>query len=82
MTAESYGPHAVDAQPGTSEAQLNKILCLGEQFPLHQIFWYVDSGRGDALHSSAARIGIRPHTIITNDLAKLRDALEQPIRKG
>jgi hypothetical protein len=82
MTAGSYGPHAVDAQPGPSEAQLNEILCLGEQFPLHQIFWYVDSGRGVRYTAQAARIGIRPHTIITNDLAELRDALEQPIRKG
>jgi hypothetical protein len=80
VTAEEYYLQPGNPIRGPSEAELNELMHLGERFPSHRIFWHVDSARGVRYTAQGSTIGVRPYSIITDDLAELRDELEQTIR--
>lgn len=72
--------------PGTAlaptDADLAELAWLCMRFRRHHIFRDVASGRGVRYIAHGAAIGVRPHTIITGDLAELRDELEKQLHTG
>lgn len=62
---------------GPSEIELAELARLGERFRDHYIFHNVTEERGVRFIAHGVTVGVRPHTIITDDLAELRDELQQ-----
>jgi hypothetical protein len=62
---------------GPSEIELAELERLGELFRDHYIFHNVTEERGVRFIAHGVTVGVRPHTIITDDLAELRDELQQ-----
>jgi hypothetical protein len=67
---------AIRYAPPPSAADQDEILRLRARFPGHQIFYVVSSDRGVRYLALGAVLGVRPHTIITDDLAELAQELE------
>jgi hypothetical protein len=63
-----------------SEADQDEVLRLRQRFRQHHIFYISSVDRGVRYLALGSDFGVRPHTIITNDLAELRDELEQAVR--
>jgi hypothetical protein len=64
--------------PGPSEAELAELAALRERFRGHRIFHEVRGQRGIRYMAYRTAVSVQPHTVITDDLAELRDALEGP----
>lgn len=62
---------------GPSHAEKIELAQLRERFQSHHIFREAIIGRGIRYMAHSALPGARPHTIITDDLAELREVLEQ-----
>lgn len=60
-----------------SEAEITELMQLCERFRGHQIYRDASISRGVRYMAHSVTIGVRPHTIITDDLDELRDELEQ-----
>jgi hypothetical protein len=71
---------AITYAPPPSEADQAEVLRLRERFPRHSIFYVVSADRGVRYMAYGAAPGVRPHTIITDDLAELRQELAQAVR--
>lgn len=56
-----------------------EVLRLRVRFRGHQIFCVVSASRAVRYVAYGTALDVRPHTIITDDLAELRDELEQAI---
>ena len=77
---KTTGEHGVPAgkpPSAPSEAEIAELKRLGECFRRHRIFWSTASGRGVRYVARGATIEVRPHTIITTDLAELREELQR-----
>jgi hypothetical protein len=72
----SYDFRVYESVPGPSEAELDELVRLGQRFRGHHIFHNVTEEQGIRYMAYSAAAGVRPHTIITSDLAELRDELE------
>jgi len=70
--------------PGASpdDAELAELAELRERFGSHRIFYNVTADNGIRYLAYAARIDVSPHTIITPDLAELRNELEASAPRG
>lgn len=66
--------------PPPSEADQAEVVRLRARFPRHHIFYVMSVDRGLRYVAHRAAPGVRPHTIITDDLAELRHELEQAVR--
>jgi hypothetical protein len=66
--------------PPPSEADQAEVLRLRVRFPRHHIFYVISADRGVRYMAHGAAPGVRPHTIITDDLTELRHELEQAVR--
>ena len=60
-----------------SDAELAELARLRNVFRRHRIFRDVTHARGVRYIAHGATIRVRPHTIITHDLAELHHELEQ-----
>ena len=77
MTDGGYALLVHRRLPGPSEAEHAELAQLRERFRSHHIFCDAPRGRGVRYLACRAVSGVRPHTIITDDLAELRYELEQ-----
>jgi hypothetical protein len=77
MTEGSEGGRRHGFVPGLGDAELAELARLRERFRGHRIFPEVRRGRGVRYLAYQEAGGAQPHTIITDDLAELRDQLEQ-----
>jgi len=77
MATGSHGVwgHGLDPTPG--EAELAELARLRERFRGHHIFHDVRWEREVRYLAFRTVSGVQPHTIITDDLAELRQQLEQ-----
>lgn len=82
MPADNYGFQISGSVSSPSEAELRQLIHLCARYPRYRIFWSADRGRGVRYTAQGAAIGVRPHAIVTNDLAELQNELEQEIRHG
>ena len=62
---------------GPSEAEVAELGRLRRRFRRHRIFRHVTPERGVRYLAWAMVLGVRPHTIITDDLAELSGELER-----
>ena len=69
--------HARTSAPGPGQAEQAELTCLRERFRTHHIFRQVEIGRGLRFIAHRATTGAHPHTVITENLAELRDELEK-----
>ena len=76
MTAERQGVQNPGLVRGPGEAKLAELVRLRERFRDHLIFYEVSWERGVRYLAYRAASHVQPHTIITDDLAELRDQLE------
>lgn len=73
--SQGAGGHGLAPTPG--EAELAELARLRERFRGHHIFHDV-RWEGEVRYLAfRTASGVQPHTIITNDLAELREQLEQ-----
>jgi hypothetical protein len=77
MTTDSHNAQVSRPARGPSEVELAELMRLRESYPRHLIIYEDTLGRGMRYTARSASIDVRPHTIITSDLAELRDELEQ-----
>jgi hypothetical protein len=77
MTTGSYG-----ATPVPSGGELAELARLGQRFRGHLISYEVQHERRVRFVAYRKAAEARPHTIITDDLAELRDQLEQVAWRG
>lgn len=70
--------HGLDPIPG--EAELAELARLRERFRGHHIFHDVRWEREVRYLAFRTASRVQPHTIITDDLAELREHLEQAAR--
>jgi hypothetical protein len=77
MTDGGYALLVHRRLPGPSEAEHAELAQLRERFRSHHIFCDAPRGRGVRYLACRTVSGVRPHTIITDDLAELRYELEQ-----
>jgi hypothetical protein len=68
--------------PLPTEAELAELARLQERFRGHWISRDVVPGRGVRYVAHSAQIGMHPHTVITPDLAELRDELNRGSRQA
>jgi hypothetical protein len=73
----NHGFCVSDRACGPSEAELAELIRLRERFRGHRILCNVTEERGVRYMAYSAATGVHPHTVITDDLAELRDGLEQ-----
>jgi hypothetical protein len=79
MTAHEYAHLARDLFPRVRETELAELARIRERYRRHHIFLEVTEGRGVRYAARGAELGVRPHTIVTEDLAELQAELEQAI---
>lgn len=72
----------IDSSPCPSIAELTEIMDLNERFHGHRIYWDQRGQYRVRYLAFATSPGVRPHTIITNDLAELRNELERAVGDG
>jgi len=77
LTADRYGIQAGSPADGASDPELTELVWLQRRFRAHVIFREVTQARGVRYLAYSTRAGVRPHTIITDDLAELRSELER-----
>ena len=77
MSPKDYVLPPAGPVPDPDEAEFAELARLRERFRRHHIFRNVIPGRGVRYLAHSAAAGIRPHTLITSDLAELQDELEQ-----
>ena len=77
MTDDGYDIQVSRRLADPSEAEHAELAQLRERFRSHHIFCDASRGRGIRYMARGAVSGVRPHTIITDDLAELREELEQ-----
>ena len=77
MTDDGYDIQVSRRLADPSEAEHAELAQLRERFRSHHIFCDAGTGRGIRYVAHGAVSGVRPHTIITDDLAELREELEQ-----
>jgi len=77
MTDDGYDIQVSRRLAGPSEAEHAELGQLRERFRSHHIFCDASRGRGIKYMAHGAVSGVRPHTIITDDLAELREELER-----
>jgi hypothetical protein len=65
--------------PAPTDADQGEVLRLRKRFPGHHVFYVVTADRGVRYMAYGAAPDVRPHTIITDDLAELRHELEQGV---
>jgi hypothetical protein len=80
MTVQGHACQADEYAPSPIEADQAEVLRLRERFRRHHIFRVGSADRGVRYMAYGAALGVRPHTIITRDLAELRHELEQAVR--
>jgi hypothetical protein len=78
--AHDLGLWASSTGLGASEAEVAELGRLRKRFRRHRIFRDVTPERGVRYLAWGMVLGVRPHTIITDDLAELRGELEQSAR--
>ena len=64
---------------GPPEAEQAELELLRKRFRSHHIFCDTTTGRGLRYLAHRAALDARPHTIITDDIAELREQLEQGV---
>jgi hypothetical protein len=71
--------HQLAGEPATnpSEEELAELRTLNERFSKHHIFWDFAAKFRIRFLAYATSDEVRPHTIISQDLAEVRDGLEQ-----
>jgi hypothetical protein len=79
VSSESYSDRVNGPDP--TEKELSELARLSQRFRAHHIFRDVTRDRGVRYIAHGATIGVRPNTIITGDLAELRDELEASSRQ-
>ena len=77
MMARNLGFLASSPGLGPSEAEVAELGRLRKRFRRHRIFRHVTPERGVRYLAWGVELGVRPHTIITDDLAELRGELER-----
>lgn len=77
MTAGNHPLHAHAAAPDPGKAELAELACLRERFRTHRIFRQVEFGRGLRFIAHGTTLAVHPYTVITENLAELRDELEK-----
>jgi hypothetical protein len=77
MTAGKSAFDVTPPIPDAMEAELAELSLLRQRFRNHHIFRHVLRDRGVRFIAHRAAAGVRPHTVITGDLAELRDELER-----
>lgn len=60
-----------------SEAEMAELAHLCERFRGHSIYRDASGSRGVRYMAHGMTVGVRPHTVITDDLDELREELEQ-----
>ena len=74
---DNHVHHTCEPVPDTWEAELAELARLRDRFRRHHIFRHVIHGRGVRFIAHRAVAGVRPHTVITEDLAELYEELER-----
>lgn len=77
MTSDGHGGFANGTALAPTEAELDELTRLRMRFPRHHIFRDVANDRGVRYMAHGTESSVRPHTIITGDLAELRYELEE-----
>lgn len=77
MTAHNHSLHSDFSIHDDGEAKLDELARLQERFRRHYIFRDVIPGRGVRYLAHSRTAGVRPHTVITDDLAELGEVLER-----
>jgi hypothetical protein len=81
MKSDNHDVQESGRGPEPSKAELAELARLRERFRRHRIFRDVTRERGVRYTAYGATVNVRPHTIITDDLAELRHGLEQAARR-
>lgn len=76
VSANDYFFRAGDPVPDPDEAEFAQLVLLRKRFRRHHIFRDVIPGRGVRYLAHGRVAGVRPHTVITDDLAELGEVLE------
>lgn len=66
-----------DCPPDPGAAELSELMYLNERYRDHRISWRLRAERQVRYLAFAKTLRVRPHTIITSDLAELREELER-----
>jgi hypothetical protein len=77
MTTASNGVQARGWVSGLDAAAMTELELLRKRFRGHRIFHEFRWDRSVRYVAYRVTSNVQPHTIITNDLAELRDQLEQ-----
>lgn len=80
MAAGRHGVWGSAPDPTPGEAELSELARLRERFRGYHIFHDVRWEREVRYLAFRTASGVQPHTIITDDLAELREQLEQAAR--
>jgi hypothetical protein len=77
LAADRYGIQAGSLAHDASDPELAELVRLQQSFRAHVIFREVTEARGVRYIACSTTIGVRLHTIITDDLVELRSELER-----
>lgn len=77
MVVNNCGFQVDSPIPGPGEVDLAELVRLRARFYRHHIFCDATRARGIRYIAHGVTIDVRPHTVITRDLAELRDELER-----
>ena len=77
MTTGNKGFETMGGTTIPDEHELAELARLGKRFSGHRIFRDIRQDRGVRYAAHAVGTAVRPHTVITDDLAELRAELEE-----
>jgi hypothetical protein len=81
MTTSDKGFETMARTTVPDEHELAELARLGKRFSGHRIFRDGPHDRGVRYAAHAVGTAVRPHTVITDDLAELRSELEEASRQ-